>query len=1051
MLSLRRALGLLAVLLVAAILQADNTADIPSAAQAFGDLNGDGKDDVLLRHSDGRWYYYPMNGRQHLTSGRGAAYITSNTDWQFAGIGDLNGDGKDDVLLRRTTDGRWYYYPMNGRQTLTDQRGAADIVSDPAWELAGIGDLNGDGKDDVLLRHNGDHRWLYYPMNGRQHISGERGTANLSTDPDWQFAGIGDLNGDGTDDVLLRHTDGRWYYYPMNGRQHLTSGRGAAYITSNTDWQFAGTGDLNGDGKDDVLLRRSTDGRWYYYPMNGRQTLTDQRGAADIVSDPAWQLAGIGDLNGDGKDDVLLRHNGDHRWLYYPMNGRQHISAERGTANLSTDTNWSIAAAGDSGSSGGTGGSGGTGDPVGNDDHSDTRSGATGLAPGGSVSGRIDPGNDVDYFIVQVSGSGTLTLYTTGSLDTRGELQNNSGARVAYNDDSNGLNFRIERSVSTGTYYVKVESYQTHTGDYTLYADFSSRGGDDNRAPVARQFRDLPLEFTMRVGEIEDGGEDVLRGTSLFSDPDDDTLLYTASSSNPDVVTAFVRNIDSDSFRVIIEAVAPGMATITLTATDPDHLTATLDLAKVTVEADKEEPDLVVEAPEVSDRTLSPGESFIFSATVRNRGSGRSDSTTLYYYRSSNPTISSSDTRVGTDSVPSLSASDSSPESVTLTAPSSAGTYYYGTCVDRVSGESNTGNNCSSSVRVTVEQGQRGIAARVTNNCGNTIHLRFFEDSGTINSSSTRWPENRNKVYVVSNGAANRFTLECTPGYKVCYGARNTRTNSYEGVDITGERGCEGCCRSCPTSGHSNWNIDTQCNSQSPADLVVESPTVNDSDRRLTPRQSFTFSATVRNRGGGRSNATTLRYYRSTNDVISERDTLVGTDSVPSLSASGSSFESIDLTAPSTAGGYYYGACVDSVSGENRTNNNCSSGVGVRVESEQPPEPPEPPVSNDLYRALAIEHWVSGCRTRVWRISGTYSNLADAQADALNWCTSRATAGCSLGNWWRNACGAIAHGDNCGYGWSGSERTRAQAERGALNQCNARTNNCRVIGYFCDL
>ena len=41
---------------------------------------------------------------------------------------------------------------------------------------------------------------------------------------------LGDLNGDGRDDVLLRHTDGRWYYYPMDGRRHLVGQRGGAGI-----------------------------------------------------------------------------------------------------------------------------------------------------------------------------------------------------------------------------------------------------------------------------------------------------------------------------------------------------------------------------------------------------------------------------------------------------------------------------------------------------------------------------------------------------------------------------------------------------------------------------------------------------------------------------------------------------------------------------------------------------------------------------------------------------------------------------------------------------
>ena len=119
----------------------------------------------------------------------------------------------------------------------------------------------------------------------------------------------------------------------------------------------------------------------------------------------------------------------------------------------------------------------------------------------------------------------------------------------------------------------------------------------------------------------------------------------------------------------------------------------------------------------------------------------------------------------------------------------------------------------------------------------------------------------------------------------------------------------------------------------SPADLVVESVLVSDST--LTPAQSFTLRATVRNQGTARSAATTLRWYRSTNARITTRDTQVGTDAVVALGASRTRAESIRLTAPSTEGTWYYGACVVSVAGE-RGGNNCSEGARVRVAASGP-------------------------------------------------------------------------------------------------------------------
>ena len=113
-------------------------------------------------------------------------------------------------------------------------------------------------------------------------------------------------------------------------------------------------------------------------------------------------------------------------------------------------------------------------------------------------------------------------------------------------------------------------------------------------------------------------------------------------------------------------------------------------------------PDLVVQTPSVSDSSPNAGESFMLSATVRNQGNGRSASTTLRYYHSLDATISTGDTEVGTDAVGSLTAAASSDQSISLTAPSTAGTYYYGACVDPVSGEYATRNNCSRAVTVTV-------------------------------------------------------------------------------------------------------------------------------------------------------------------------------------------------------------------------------------------------------------------------------------------------------------------------------------------------------------
>ena len=304
------------------------------APHPIGDLNGDGKDDVLLRHTDGRWMYYPMNGRTPIASQRGTVPLERSAHWQLAGIADMDGDNKDDILLRHT-NGQWKGYLMDGR-TVRQSGSIPGLPTATEWSVAGLGDLGGRGKTDVVLR-NANGSWSINPLDGLTVAPSTAVEPNLTKSLKWSVAGIADLNGDNRDDILLRHDDGRWHYYPMNGSL-AGSGRGSVTgVTRSLDWHLAGLGDLDGDGKDDVLLRH-VEGRWTFYPMNGRN-VADGRGGVPLTPNTAWTMAGLGDFNGDGKADALLR-NDDGRWTYYPLDGRT-ILAGRGTARITQNRDWS--------------------------------------------------------------------------------------------------------------------------------------------------------------------------------------------------------------------------------------------------------------------------------------------------------------------------------------------------------------------------------------------------------------------------------------------------------------------------------------------------------------------------------------------------------------------------------------------------------------------------------------------------------------------------------------------------------------------------------------
>ena len=92
------------------------------------------------------------------------------------------------------------------------------------------------------------------------------------------------------------------------------------------------------------------------------------------------------------------------------------------------------------------------------------------------------------------------------------------------------------------------------------------------------------------------------------------------------------------------------------------------------------QPDLVVLGPNVSETSVETGETFAFIATVTNDGDAQSQSaaTTVRYLRSTDATITKSDTEEGTDEVRALLLNQGYAATIRLTAPATAGTYYYG-------------------------------------------------------------------------------------------------------------------------------------------------------------------------------------------------------------------------------------------------------------------------------------------------------------------------------------------------------------------------------------
>ncbi len=104
------------------------------------------------------------------------------------------------------------------------------------------------------------------------------------------------------------------------------------------------------------------------------------------------------------------------------------------------------------------------------DDHGNSCATATGVSVGTTFGGSLTPSTDVDFFRFTLASTTTITASASSSFDSLGTLYDSNCSFVAEDDDGAGnLNFRLQRTLSAGTWYLRVASYNgTSSGNYTV-------------------------------------------------------------------------------------------------------------------------------------------------------------------------------------------------------------------------------------------------------------------------------------------------------------------------------------------------------------------------------------------------------------------------------------------------------------------------------------------------------------------------------------------------------------------------------------------------------